>query len=799
MVRIPVLTCAVRARHAWLSAGLTAATATLFACGGGDDLCTGPFCFSPPVEAVPSSIEAGPGNGQTGAPGRKLDQPISVMVKDSDGKAVPGISVTFGVSSGGGTLDSTTVESNVDGIAQVRWTLGSELGTQRVEARASNGDGAPLANSPLQLSATAVPAQPARLVLRTTLAGTAQNGVPLEPQPVIEVYDADDRPLSGIEVVASVSSGGATLSGGTTATSDGLGLATFAGLALIGPQGPQVLRFSVATPALEVMSAPIQLLAGNAASMVASGPTSFEGTVNSPVSPGPAVLVMDQAGNPSPGVEVTFTPNRTASVSPEMAVTNDQGIAQVSWTLGSTANVSYTLTARIESSTIQPVQFSALARPGDAGRLSVAVQPSSPTPSGVAFATQPVIQLEDQNGNPTPQAGVTVTATVSSGPSGSLTNATATTDGSGQAAFSGLTLTGQVGNYTLSFSAPGGLTGVNSSPFAITVGAPAKLAVTTQPSTLARSRAPLVIQPVVQVQDASGNPIQQAGIVVLASLTAANTSLTGESATTDENGRAVFTALTITGIPGPKDLTFSAANLQSAQARVTLVSVEIVESAPSHPVSAVVGTTVAGPVITWTLKDGSMRPVADADFTLLVPSGGTAAPLTPFSDANGVVQVGPWTLGTTAGYQYLVLRLPDGREFRDSILATPDVAFDLLQVSGDVQSAPVGSELPQPLVVRVVDQYGNGVGGVPVQWATCEGAAGPTVNTDANGYAAVTQPTGAEPAEGCTRASIAQPADFVEFTYTVTAAASQGEEPTGVSAAQSRHSGGPPPVPLQHR
>jgi hypothetical protein len=596
-------------------------------------------------------------------------------------------------------------------------------------------------------------------------------------------------------VTASVGSGGATLSGDTTATSESGGLATFTDLALVGPQGAQVLRFSVANPPLEVSSAPIELSAGHAATMEPSGPTSFEATVNSPVSPGPSVLVRDQAGNPAPGVAVSFTPNRDASVSPETATTNQQGIAQVSWTLGSTANVSYALTARIESSLIEPVRFTARALPGNAGRLSIVVQPSSSTPSGTAFVTQPVVQLEDRNGNPTPQPGVTVTATISSGPSGSLQNATATTDGSGRAAFSGLTLTGSVGNYTLSFSASG-LTGVTSSPFAITVGAPARLAVITQPSTLARSRTPLVIQPVVQVQDQSGNPVGQAGTVVTASQTAPNTSLTGESATTDGNGQAMFTVLTLTGPPGPKDLTFSAPGLESASVRVTLVSVETVSAAPSHPVSAVVGTTVSGPVITWILRDASSQPVPDADFTLTVSSGGTAAALTPFSDANGAVQVGDWTLGTTAGYQYLVLRLPDGREFRDSILATPDVPADLIIASGDGQSAPAGQDLPQPLVARVVDQWGNGVAGVPVQWATCDGVAGPAVDTDADGYSSVTQPTGTQPtAGGCTRASIAQPSDSVEFHYEVTAASS-GEPLTGISAAESRHSGGPPPVLL---
>lgn len=771
------------------------AVAALHGCGNGDDLCTGPFCFSPPTQAEPSSIEAGQNNGQAGAPGRELPKPVDVVVKDSDGKPVPGVTVSFSVSSGGGSISTATAESDVNGLAQVNWRLGNELGTQSLQATATNDDGAPLTNSPLQLSATAVPPQPARLALRTTLVEIAQNGVPLEQQPVIEVYDADDQPLAGVEVLASVSSGGATVSGGTTATSDADGLATFTNVALIGPQGPQVLRFSVATPALEVTTSPIQLLAGTAASMEASGPLTFEATVNSPVSPAPSVLVRDQAGNPAPGVAVSFAPNRNASVSPEVATTNEQGIAQAGWTLGSTANVSYTLTARIESSTIEPVRFTAMARPGNAGRLRIEVQPSSPNQSGSPFSRQPVIQVTDANGNPTPQPGVTVTATVSSGPTGSLTNVSATTDASGRAAFSGLTLTGQTGNYTLSFSASG-LTGVTSGPFAVTVGAPAQLAVLTQPSTLARSRAPLVIQPVIQVQDQSGNPIRQAGTVVTASLTAPNTSLTGESATTDENGRAVFTALTIIGTPGPKDLAFSAPGLESGSARVTLVSVETVSAAPSHPVSATVGATISGPVITWILRDASTRPVSDADFTLTVSLGSTASPLTPFSDANGAVQVGDWTLGTTAGYQYLVLRLPDGREFRDSILATPDAPADIVIASGDQQTAPAGQDLPQPLVARVVDQFGNGVADVAVQWATCDGTAGPVVNTDANGYSSVTQPTGTQPAEGCTRASIAQPADFVDFHYQVTAAPSQEELPEGVSGAALRHPG-QPPVPLR--
>src|SRR3989441_591568 len=85
--------------------------------------------------------------------------------------------------------------------------------------------------------------------------------------------------------------------------------------------------------------------------------------------------------------------------------------------------------------------------------------------SGVAFAQQPVVQLRDGSGNPVSQSGVLVTATVT--PAGATpTNATATTGATGAATFSGLTLSGSAGSYTLSFGATG-LTSVSSGAIAL--------------------------------------------------------------------------------------------------------------------------------------------------------------------------------------------------------------------------------------------------------------------------------------------------------------------------------------------
>ena len=46
----------------------------------------------------------------------------------------------------------------------------------------------------------------------------------------------------------------------------------------------------------------------------------------------------------------------------------------------------------------------------------------------------------------------------------------------------------------------------------------------------------------------------------------------------------------------------------------------------------------------------------------------------------------------------------------------PRVLGDLLVVSGDGQSARVGQKLPAPLVVKVIDDGGEGISGVHIRW-----------------------------------------------------------------------------------
>lgn len=94
--------------------------------------------------------------------------------------------------------------------------------------------------------------------------------------------------------------------------------------------------------------------------------------------------------------------------------------------------------------------------------LGIITQPSATASTNTAFAVQPVVQINDPNGDPMFQSGVTVTATRTTGTDTLGGTATAVTDARGQAIFTNLKLTLAGGTHTdkLTFSA----TGFTSSP-----------------------------------------------------------------------------------------------------------------------------------------------------------------------------------------------------------------------------------------------------------------------------------------------------------------------------------------------
>jgi hypothetical protein len=757
---------ALRGRRTRLSPSVVGIVAALSlqSCGGGEDLCGGPFCVTPPGRQEATKLRAGAGDAQVGAPGRELPLPLEVVVTDDDDRPIPDVEVSFTVvGQGGGTVSKPSVRSDHDGGVKVKWTLGAQPGAQSVQAVAVNSSGSSLSGSPLTFTAEAVRPPPARIILLQAPPALVQNGIPFDRHPVVALLDSDNQAVAQVDVTVSLASGAGTLEGTTTVSTDAAGQASYGDLTIRGPAGLHTLRFSVSAPALEFVSPGVQVGAGTPAQMLGNAPLTYQGTVNSPVSPAPSVVVRDAAGNPVPGLAIAFAADRDGSVSPSTVTTNELGVAQVtSWTLGRSAGVQYSLMARIQPAGGDPVVFSATAQAGAAGKLEIKVQPSPTAQSGAPFSRQPVIQVTDELGNPAPQSGVAILAALSSGPGGTLQHASATTNSSGLATFSDLSLTGLIGDYRLSFSAPT-LAGVASDPISVAAGPPSRLALTGSPSPAARSRVPLSPQPSIQLQDASGNPVAQPGVEVRASIAAGDGTLGGQtSALTNGQGRADYADLAIIGGPGARTLRFASTSPASEvlSATIALPGVAAISVRTTPPSSVVAGTTLAAPV-SWTLTDAANQLVADAPVVISVSAGGSVEPVSA-SDAGGVVQPQSWTVSQTAGSQYVELQVPGLPASRVSVEAIPDAPVQLQKTAGDGQSAPVNSDLPLALEVRVVDQYGNGVSGVTVEWRTCEGVGNYDTPTDIDGYASAFQSTGAIPGEYCARASSSglQPVDF---------------------------------------
>jgi hypothetical protein len=85
---------------------------------------------------APASIAVTAGNGQSATVGTAVPVAPAVRVRDASGDPVAGVSVQFVVTAGGGSVTGSPATSDADGIAAVgSWTLGSEPGTNRLEAR----------------------------------------------------------------------------------------------------------------------------------------------------------------------------------------------------------------------------------------------------------------------------------------------------------------------------------------------------------------------------------------------------------------------------------------------------------------------------------------------------------------------------------------------------------------------------------------------------------------------------------------------------------------------------------------
>jgi len=141
-------------------------------------------------------IVAVQGDGQTAEAGAPVAIEPAVRVTDSAGTPTAGVTVTFVVTRGGGTVAGASQTTGPDGIARVgRWTLGSEPGVNSLEARAGSLQGSPVV---FTAEATAPVAQVDRLIWRFPPPGRAKLNQPFAVKVALVDADGDVVPLDGI-------------------------------------------------------------------------------------------------------------------------------------------------------------------------------------------------------------------------------------------------------------------------------------------------------------------------------------------------------------------------------------------------------------------------------------------------------------------------------------------------------------------------------------------------------------------------------------------------------------------------
>jgi len=705
------------------------------ACSGGGDGGLGP------AGPRPTALAVAAGNNQAAMVGAAVNVPPAVLVRDQHGDPLAGVAVAFTAQPGNGNVTGGNATSDQNGVATVgSWTLPTAAGAHQLVATVGDLPA-------LIFTATGTAGPRAALAFLTPPTGPTPAGAALPIAPVLEIQDAfgNPRPQAGILVTAAIATGGGSLVGSTTAQSNASGSVTFTSLGIAGTLGMRTLSFTVAgAPAL--VSGPIQVNAGSAATVAGVGSTTLAGSAGGPAQGMVRAVVQDGSGNPVPNVGITFVVTAGGgALSGSSQQTDAQGQATLGgWTLGITVGQLNTVEARVTG--LVPAVFSAM--PGTPGLnvLVLTTAPSATAASGASFAPQPVVAIRDGVGNPVLQAGATITATVTSGNGATSGGTSAVSDANGVATFSGLAITGLVGSYVLTFSAPG-VTSVATSAIALGAGAPTAMATLLGDGQTVAAGTAVPVLPTVVVTDAQGNNVP--GVPVSYQVTGGGGGVIGGAATTNATGAAAVASWTLGQVVGTNTLQATAAGLAGSPITFTATGAPGPAAALSivtqpSPV-AMTGVPLAQPPV--------LQQVDQFGNATTTPNLGTGAfwsrgsvpvgAVSGATDPQGVVTFNGLTIiGQVGVYTMrIVLSVPGSQGVTlQPITLVTGPATGMAAFAGNGQVVPAGTAVSVPPAVSVFDAGGNPVSGETVTFAVASGGGsitGSTAQTDANGHAQV--------------------------------------------------------------
>jgi hypothetical protein len=687
--------------------------------------------------------------------GAVITPAVTLTLLDAFGNSVSttGTSVTITLSSGTGVLNGTLSRTTTSGVATFGNLSINSAGKKTL--RASSGSLTAAVSDTFAIS----PGPPRNLVFvqQPTNAVAAS---PISPAVTVQIRDSlgNDAASSAVPVTLNIASGNGTLSGTTTRSTNSSGIATFTDLS-INLSGSKTL--SASSPGLTTgVSTTFTISAGAATRIVfVQQPTNT--LAGAAITPAVTVQLKDAQGNNV----------RTAGISTSISLSSGTGalagtIPQLTDASGIAAfnnlviNLSGTkrLTASsgsLASAISDTFKISA----ATASRLEFTTNPGGGS-SGVPFAVQPAVTLEDAYGNPVLNVAQSVTLAIqnNAGPGGTLsgTKSTAVNLTTGRATFSDLSIDKAGNGYTLTatgstVSTTAGT--VVSAQFSVGPGAPNKVRVENAPNGTGTVLASQNVSSGTSITvHAISRDLSDNFVANVAADSWSLVNITGDVVPADLVPSADRKSATFTGrLTGSAVISATVNGLSSVTSgKLTVVvagaATQIrVETAANGTGVVVSDRTIAsGNAVTVYAvgRDGAGNFISNSaadSWSLQSKTGGIAdGDLIASPDKKSATFTGRLvgtariraTLGSLAAVSSGIL----------TVVAGP--ATSIAAASGTPQSTRTGTAFPARFSARVRDAAGNTVQGVSVAWsAPASGASGTfavngsTATSDSNGVA----------------------------------------------------------------
>ena len=363
---------------------------------------------------------------------------------------------------------------------------------------------------------------------------------------------------------------------------------------------------------------------------------------------------------------------------------------------------------------------------------------ASPTTAGVAHNF--TVTARDAFGNTAVGYTGTVHFTSSDAQAALPANYTFVAGDNGQKTFSATLKTAGTQSLTATDTVTGTINGAQSG-IVVDPAAASQLVFVQQPS---GATAGVAIAPSVtlQLRDAFGNNVPNAGVSVDMTLSSGPGALSGTTTrTTSAAGLATFNDLSI-NLSGPKNLTASSASLSSAISSPFTISAAAANQLvfTQQPNSATAGVAIA-PAVTVHATDSFGNDVPGATVTLSLNGGGTLSGTNPqTTDTNGVATFGNLSVNL-AGSKTLTASSAPATPVTSSAFTISPAAASQVAFVQQPSNATAGVAIAPAMTVQLRDSFGNDVAAagvtVAISLTTGAGTLGGTTNnaTDAAGVA----------------------------------------------------------------